>query len=107
MIKQREPMAPKRKICVLDASTLGYDINLSVLAKFGEIFVYDVTPPENVVERIKDCEIVVTNEVVLGRSNLKQCPQVRLICVAATGTNNHNLSGCIFAGDSNSIFIRF
>lgn len=91
MIKQREPMAPKRKICVLDASTLGNDIDLSVLAKFGEIFVYDVTPPENVVERIKDCEIVVTNKVVLGRFNLEQCPQVKLICVAATGTNNIDL----------------
>ncbi|MGI6317875.1 MAG: D-2-hydroxyacid dehydrogenase [Dethiobacteria bacterium] len=84
-------MAPKRNICVLDASTLGNDIDLSVLAKFGEIFVYDVTPPENVVERIKDCEIVITNKVVLGRSNLEQCPLVKLICVAATGTNNIDL----------------
>ena len=84
-------MAPERKICVLDASTLGNDIDLNVLAKFGEISVYDVTPPENVVERIKDCEIVVTNKVVLGRFNLEQCPQVKLICVAATGTNNIDL----------------
>ncbi|MDD3654358.1 MAG: D-2-hydroxyacid dehydrogenase [Desulfotomaculaceae bacterium] len=79
------------KICVLDASTLGDDIDLSVLEKFGEVFVYDMTPPENVVERIKDCEIIVTNKVVLGRSNLKQSPLVKLICVAATGTNNIDL----------------
>lgn len=79
------------KICILDAGTLGNDIDLSVFQEFGEVLVYDITAPENVVERIKDCEIIITNKVILDRSNLQHAPQVKLICVAATGTNNIDL----------------
>jgi len=79
------------KICVLDARTLGEDVDLSALRDFGEVVVYDTTAPEKVVERIKDCEIIITNKVVLDRSNLPYAPQVKLICVAATGTNNIDL----------------
>lgn len=79
------------KICILDARTLGEDVDLSALRDFGEVVVYDTTAPEKVVERIKDCEIIITNKVVLDRSNLPYAPQVKLICVAATGTNNIDL----------------
>jgi glycerate dehydrogenase len=79
------------KICILDASTLGEDADLSVFQKFGEVMVYDITAPENVVERIRDCEIVITNKVVLDSSNLPYATEVKLICVAATGTNNIDL----------------
>lgn len=79
------------KICILDARTLGEDVDLSALREFGEVVVYDTTAPEKVVERIKDCEIIITNKVVLDRSNLPYAPQVKLICVAATGTNNIDL----------------
>ena len=79
------------KICILDARTLGEDVDLSAFRKFGEVVVYDTTAPEKVVERIKDCEIIITNKVVLDRSNLPYASQVKLICVAATGTNNIDL----------------
>ena len=79
------------KICILDAKTLGEDANFEVFNKFGEVVVYDTTSPENVVERIQDCEIVITNKVVLNSSNLQHAPRVKLICVSATGTNNIDL----------------
>jgi len=79
------------KICILDALTLGEDADLSAFQALGEVSVYDSTAPEQVVERIKDCEIIVTNKVVLNGSNLPYAPQVKLICVAATGTNNIDL----------------
>jgi Lactate dehydrogenase and related dehydrogenases len=79
------------KICILDAKTLGEDADLNVFQEFGEVIVYDTTAPENVVERIKDCEIVITNKVVLNSSNLQYATKVKLICVAATGTNNIDL----------------
>ncbi len=79
------------KICILDARTLGDDIDLNVFNEFGEVIVYDITAPENVVERIKDCEIVITNKVVLNSTNLQEAVKVKLICVAATGTNNIDL----------------
>ena len=58
------------KICILDAKTLGEDADFTVFDQFGEVVVYDTTSPENVVERIQDCEIVITNKVVLNSSNL-------------------------------------
>ncbi len=79
------------KICILDALTLGEDADLSAFQALGEVSVYDSTAPEQIVERIKDCEIIVTNKVVLNASNLPYAPQVKLICVAATGTNNIDL----------------
>lgn len=79
------------KICILDAKTLGEDADLSAFQEFGEVIIHETTVPEKVVERIKDCEIIITNKVVLNRSNLPYAPQVKLICVAATGTNNIDL----------------
>ncbi|MDD3898258.1 MAG: D-2-hydroxyacid dehydrogenase [Syntrophomonadaceae bacterium] len=96
------------KICILDAKTLGEDADFTVFDEFGEVVVYDTTSPENVVERIQDCDIVITNKVVLNGSNLQHAPLVKLICVSATGTNNidlqytqtRNITVCNVAGYS-------
>ena len=42
-------------------------------------------------ERIKNAEIVVTNKVVIDRYLIQNSPHLKLICVAATGTNNVDL----------------
>ncbi|MCY6482896.1 D-2-hydroxyacid dehydrogenase [Clostridium aestuarii] len=79
------------KIVILDANTLGSDIDLKVFDKFGEVKVYDTTDEKEVVQRIKDTDIIITNKVVLNEENLKYAEKVRLICIAATGTNNVDL----------------
>lgn len=79
------------KICILDAKTLGEDIDFTELEQFGPLTVYAVTPPDMVAERIKGHDIVITNKVVLNSDNLASAPSIRLICVAATGTNNIDL----------------
>jgi len=79
------------KICVLDAKTLGDDVDLTVFDKFGPVQVYAETKPEEVVERIKDVDVVITNKVVLNKENLENASKLKLICVAATGTNNIDL----------------
>ena len=50
------------------------------------------TQPEETIERIKDAEIVVSNKVVLDRTALQQARSLKLVCVAATGTNNVDLA---------------
>lgn len=52
-----------------------------------EIEIYDVTPPELVVERAKDADIVTTNKVVLSREVLECLPKLKYIQVLATGYN--------------------
>jgi len=79
------------KICLLDSKTLGSDVDLTVFNKFGEFTIYETTKPEEVIERIKDQNIVITNKVILNESNLKHAADIKLICITATGTNNIDL----------------
>lgn len=80
------------KISILDAKTLGKDIDLAVFKKFGEVTIYQTTTAEQVVECIKDQDIVINNKVMLDESNLKYAERLKLICIAATGTNNVDLA---------------
>ena len=76
------------QIVLLDgyASNPG-DLTWQPLRELGELTVYDRTAPDQVVERARDAEIIVTNKVTLDRTLLVQLPQLRLICVLATGYN--------------------
>lgn len=77
------------KIVVLDgyAANPG-DLSWDEIAALGELTVYDRTAPEEVVARIGDAEIVITNKVLITESVLNACPSIRFICEIATGYNN-------------------
>ncbi len=72
--------------------------NLDGIRRYGEYVGYDMTQPEEVVERSKDAEIVITNKVVLDADIIAQLPHLRLICVAATGMNNIDLNAAAERG---------
>lgn len=76
------------KIVFLDAKTLGNVPNLDLLAQLGEIIFYPSTLSAEVQTRVKDCEVVITNKVLIDKSVIEQSPNLKLICVSATGTNN-------------------
>ena len=78
-------------LVLLDAETLGEDLDLSSLEAFGSLKVYPRTAPEETAERIRDAEIVITNKVVLDRERLMMAPRLKLVCIAATGMNNIDL----------------
>lgn len=94
MIHYTKGVDKLNKLCILDAHTLGADADLSIFHKFGQLTIYNTTCSDQVVHRIKDQHILITNKVVLNESNLQQAPEVRLICIAATGTNNVDLDYC-------------
>jgi glycerate dehydrogenase len=50
------------------------------------------TETDEIAERIRDAEVVVTNKVLLGAEVVASAPRLRLICAAATGTNNIDLA---------------
>lgn len=81
------------RIVLLDALTLGEVSNLTEIERFGELVKYKVTKPEETLSRLIDAEIVITNKVVIDKAMMKACPKLKLICVAATGTNNIDLEG--------------
>lgn len=76
------------KIVVLDGYTLcPGDLDFSALEAFGEVTVYDRTPPEQAAQRIGDAQIVLTNKVLITREVMRACPQMSYIGVLATGYN--------------------
>ena len=69
------------------------DLDLSALhAAVPDWRLYPSTRPGEVAERLRDIEVVVSNKVVLDRETLAGAEKLRLICVAATGTNNVDLT---------------
>lgn len=52
---------------------------------------YRVTRPEEVIPRIAEANVVVSNKVHLDEAALRAAPNLRLIAIAATGTNNVDL----------------
>lgn len=55
---------------------------------------YPATAPEDVLERLRDATIAITNKVVLRGELLARLPQLKLIAGAATGTDNLDLAWC-------------
>ncbi len=76
------------KIVVLDGYTLNPgDLSWEALELLGAVTVYDRTAPEDVVERARGAEVVLTNKVPLDGATLARLPGLRLIGVLATGYN--------------------
>lgn len=75
-------------IVFLDAGTIGRDILLDPLASIGKLTTYDYTLPEDVISRSKGCDILIVNKVKIGKKEIDSIPNLRLICEAATGTDN-------------------
>ncbi|WP_294964160.1 D-2-hydroxyacid dehydrogenase [Sulfurimonas sp.] len=78
------------KIVLLDALTFG-DTDLSIFDSLGEVVVYKTTSANQVEERIKDVNVIVTNKVVISDELMANTPSLKLICIAATGMNNVDL----------------
>lgn len=77
------------------------DLDLSrLLATLPEWRFYGATTPGETAERIADAEVVVSNKVMMDASILEQAPRLKLIAVAATGTNNIDLAAAARLGIS-------
>ncbi|MCO7227107.1 D-2-hydroxyacid dehydrogenase [Pleionea sp. CnH1-48] len=70
-----------------------WDIDISALEQStSDIAFHYHTQAQDVVTRCQDADIVITNKVVIDADVLSQLPQLKLICVAATGINNIDLN---------------
>lgn len=76
------------KITVLDKSAMGTDLPLDKLECFGEVVVFDSTPPECVRERISDSDVIILNKVKITEEIINASSTLKLICVFATGFDN-------------------
>lgn len=76
------------KIVFLDADTIGSDVSLAPIESKGELVLYPRTPQELVDERIAGFDVVITNKVQIRKEHIDKAASLKLVCVAATGTNN-------------------
>ena len=78
------------KIVFLDAATMG-DVSFAPIAQFGELVCYDSSTPEQAIERVADCEVMIINKVLVTPELIDAAPKLKLICESATGVNNIDL----------------
>ena len=75
-------------IVFLDKKTIGDVANMNLLHKLGQLDVYDNTSKEELLERASGKEIIICNKVVIDQKTIDKLPDLKLVCVAATGMNN-------------------
>ena len=76
------------QIVILDSYTANPgDLSWQAFNDIGELTVYDRTQPEEIIERAKHAEIVLTNKVCLREQEIEQLPNLKYIGVLATGYN--------------------
>lgn len=87
------------KIVVLDGKGLAADdLNYDAFREFGEVTVYENTAREDVVSRIGNSDVVITNKVLLTKEVMDACPSVRLVLIMATGYNIIDLEAATSRG---------
>ena len=79
-----------KKIVFLDEYSIA-GRSLEKITSQGEYIAYENTRKEDVVERLKGADIAITNKVLIDGEAMRQLPDLKLICVAATGMNNVDL----------------
>lgn len=75
------------KIVFLDAETMG-DVSFAPVEVLGEFVSYDRSTPEEALERVADCDVLIINKIKVDKALIDAAPSLKLICEAATGINN-------------------
>lgn len=88
------------KIVILDGKALNPgDLSYDHLQQYGEVTIYQRTETEaETIQRIGDSEIVLVNKVPVTETVLNACPNIKLICVQATGYNIVDCEACAKRG---------
>ena len=86
-------MTNTQRAVFLDYTSLDLgDLDLDPLRRsFGDLQLCADTTPANVIERLQGVSVAISNKALLNAQTLAACPELKLILVAATGTNNVDL----------------
>lgn len=68
------------------------DLSLAPIEALGDVTVYPLTAPDQIVERIKDADVVLCNKTPLTAEVLRHAPRLKYIGLFATGYNNIDLA---------------
>ncbi|OKA25274.1 glycerate dehydrogenase [Pseudomonas versuta] len=86
-------MTNTQRAVFLDHTSLDLgDLDLAHLRQcFSELQLWSDTDADNVIERLQGASVAISNKILLNARTLAACPELKLILVAATGTNNVDL----------------
>lgn len=76
------------KIVFLDKKTIGADIDYSWFDRLGRVEAYDFSMPEEVAQRVTDADVIIVNMIPVNQYTIHTAKNLKLVCVAATGTDN-------------------
>jgi glycerate dehydrogenase len=87
------------KAVMLDAESMGVGIDFTPIQKLvSELLLYPQTQPELCIQRLRGAHIAISNKVMLDAATMQALPQLKLICVVATGMNNVDLAAAAQLG---------
>ncbi len=90
------------KIVLTDSvSIVSKDIDLSIFEQFGDFIIYEDTSKEELLERVKDANVILCNKTYIGREIIESCKNLEYIGIFATGFNNIDLE----AASENNIVV--
>ena len=78
------------KIVFLDSSTLG-DVPFTPISDLGDLILYRVSSRDDALQRVKEADVLIINKIKVDKELIDAAPNLKLICVAATGVNNVDL----------------
>ncbi|RMH85441.1 2-hydroxyacid dehydrogenase [Pseudomonas sp. AOB-7] len=87
-------MSNSARAVFLDHASLDLgDLNLLPLQQaFATLTLHPQTAPEQVAERLQGAQVAISNKVPLTAATFAACPELKLVLVTATGTNNVDLA---------------
>lgn len=86
-------MSSSRRAVFLDYTSLDLgDLDLGPLREtFDDLVLHSTTAPDEVAQRLKGAQVAISNKIMIDAATLAACPDLKLILVTATGTNNVDL----------------
>lgn len=91
-------MPSKPAAAFLDFSTIGPGIDTATLDTVANIRYFDLSDADEVSERLQDCEIALLNKTRLDAGVIGQARRLKLIALAATGSDNVDIEAARTAG---------
>lgn len=76
------------KIVILQSDSLGPDVDMRVFYDLGNVTLYPTVTQDQVIDYIKDADIVLTNKNIIGKEEMDAAPHLKMVGVLATGYNN-------------------
>ena len=82
------------KIVILERGSVGADVSVEELSRFGEVESYENSLPETIAERVADADIIIANKMPINEKTIGAASKVKLICQFATGYDNIDIAYC-------------